>query len=170
MNFGQYITIENLWKLIPMVISCYTLIIVLQNRRSKIREALYEKQYDLVLILNQKIIDIEAEIQQLKQWVQLRNEKEIISSKTKYANLLHDIIRIIKLEGNLILPEKIIQSTDKIVNTYSELLNEIINTSNELNSNKLFMERMALLYLWQDMIRIHIGIEKLTKENKRIIG
>jgi hypothetical protein len=26
------------------------------------------------------------------------------------------------------------------------------------------------LYLWQDMIRVHIGIEKLSKENKRLIG
>lgn len=170
MNIGQYITIENFWKLVPIIISSYTLIIVLQNRRSKIRETLYEKQYALILLLNQKIVDIEAEIQQLKQWIQLKNIQEIESSKINYANLLHDFIRMIHLEGNLILPEHIIHSTDEIVNTYKELLHEIINISSKLNSDKLFLERLSRLGLWQDMIREHIGIEKLSKENKQIIG
>ena len=120
--------------------------------------------------LNQKIIDIETEIQILRQWIEKKDEKEIINSKTRYTDNLTNKVLIVQLEGNLILPEEIIQSTDELLNTYSELLNEIINISNELNSNKLFIERMALLYLWQDMIRVHIGIEKLTKENKRIIG
>lgn len=170
MILEHYLTVENFWKLVPILISSYTLVIVLQNRRSKIREMLYEKQYALILLLNQKIVDIESEIQQLKQWIQLKNDEEIDSSKTNYANLLHDFIRMIQLEGTLILPEKIIQSTDEIVDKYKKLLPEIINTSNQLNSDKLFLERLARLYLWQDMIRKHIEIEKLSKENKRIIG
>ena len=68
MILEHYLTVENFWKLVPILISSYTLVIVLQNRRSKIREMLYEKQYNLLLQLNQKIIDIEVEIQILRKW------------------------------------------------------------------------------------------------------
>ena len=162
--------VDYLVKLSPLLISGFALYLSYQNRSSKLREILYEKQYGLILQLNQKIVDIEAEIQMLIQWVQKKNENEIILSKTNYANLLHDIIRIVELEGNLILPEKIIQSTKEIVSIYSELLPEIINTSNQLDSNDLFMNRLKLFYLWQNIIRDHIGIEKLTKANNKIIG
>ena len=162
--------VDYIIKLSPVLIAGWALYLSFKNRRSKLREILYEKQFVLLLQLNQKIIDIETEIQILRQWIEKKDEKEIINSKTRYTDNLTNIVSIVQLEGNLILPEEIIQSTDELLNKYSELLNEIINISNELNSNKLFMERMALLYLWQDMIRVHIGIEKLSKENKRIIG
>lgn len=162
--------VDYIIKLSPVLIAGWALYLSFKNRRSKLREILYEKQFVLLLQLNQKIIDIETEIQILRQWIEKKDEKEIINSKTRYTDNLTNIVSIVQLEGNLILPEEIIQSTDELLNKYSELLNEIINISNELNSNKLFIERMALLYLWQDMIRVHIGIEKLSKENKRIIG
>ena len=62
MILEHYLTVENFWKLVPILISSYTLVIVLQNRRSKIREMLYEKQYNLLLQLNQKIQRLDIQI------------------------------------------------------------------------------------------------------------
>ena len=88
MILEHYLTVENFWKLVPILISSYTLVIVLQNRRSKIREMLYEKQYNLLLQLNQKIIDIEVEIQILRKWIEKKDYKEIEDSKIRYTDNL----------------------------------------------------------------------------------
>ena len=50
------------------------------------------------------------------------------------------------------------------------LLPDILNTSKELESNEIFNNRIKEVYLWQNTIREHVGIEKLSDENKKIIG
>jgi len=170
MILEHYLTVENFWKLVPILISSYTLVIVLQNRRSKIREMLYEKQYNLLLQLNQKIIDIEVEIQILRKWIEKKDYKEIEDSKIRYTDNLKNIVSQIQLEGNLILPKNIIKSSLDIVTLYMSLLPDILNTSKELESNEIFNNRIKEVYLWQNTIREHVGIEKLSDENKKIIG
>ena len=170
MILEHYLTVENFWKLVPILISSYTLVTVLQNRRSKIREMLYEKQYNLLLQLNQKIIDIEVEIQILRKWIEKKDYKEIEDSKIRYTDNLKNIVSQIQLEGNLILPKNIIKSSLDIVTLYMSLLPDILNTSKELESNEIFNNRIKEVYLWQNTIREHVGIEKLSDENKKIIG
>ncbi|HOY42977.1 MAG TPA: hypothetical protein PLX60_13995 [Chitinophagales bacterium] len=170
MILEHYLTVENFWKLVPILISSYTLVIVLQNRRSKIREMLYEKQYNLLLQLNQKIIDIEVEIQILRKWIEKKDYIEIEDSKIRYTDNLKNIVSQIQLEGNLILPKNIIKSSLDIVTLYMSLLPDILNTSKELESNEIFNNRIKEVYLWQNTIREHVGIEKLSDENKKIIG
>ena len=152
MILEHYLTVENFWKLVPILISSYTLVIVLQNRRSKIREMLYEKQYNLLLQLNQKIIDIEVEIQILRKWIEKKDYKEIEDSKIRYTDNLKNIVSQIQLEGNLILPKNIIKSSLDIVTLYMSLLPDILNTSKELESNEIFNNRIKEVYLWQNTI------------------
>ena len=152
MILEHYLTVENFWKLVPILISSYTLVIVLQNRRSKIREMLYEKQYNLLLQLNQKIIDIEVEIQILRKWIEKKDYKEIEDSKIRYTDNLKNIVSQIQLEGNLILPKNIIKSSLDIVTLYMSLLPDILNTSKELESNELnkrsiVIRKNSLLYI-----------------------
>lgn len=162
--------VDYITKLSPVLIAAWALYLSFNNRRSKLREVLYEKQYELLLQLNQKIIDIETEIQILRQWIEKKDTLEIQDSKTKYVNDLKDVVSLVQLKGNLILPKNIIKSTLDIVTLYTDILPEILNTTKNLDSNELFVNRIKELYSWQNIIREYVGIEKLSQENKKIIG
>ncbi len=162
--------VEYIIKLSPILIAGWALYLSLKNRRSKLREILYEKQYELLLQLNQKVLDLETEIQILRQWIQKNDTEEIQKSKTRYTDNLSNVISLVNLEGNLILPKNIIKSTLDIVSIYMNILPEILNTDKNLESNDLFISRIKEFYFWQNTVREHIGIEKLTEENKKIIG
>jgi hypothetical protein len=162
--------VDYIIKLSPVLIAAWALYLSFNNRRSKLREVLYEKQYELLLELNQKIIDIETEIQILRQRIEKRDELEIQDSKTKYVDNLKNIVSLVELKGSLILPKNIIKSTLDIVTLYTDILPEILDSTKNLHSNDLFVNRIKELYSWQNIIREHIGIEKLSHENKKIIG
>lgn len=165
---------ELVEKLIPVAISSIIasagVYIAYQNRISKLREVLYEKQYLILLSLNKYIIEIEVTIQDLNGYIVYKNHIEAEQSLIRYAELIKEIAFIINYDSKLVLPNSIITKTSELINMHHGIILKITSGEYDLSSNINLTERLKITASWQNNIREHLGVEKLTDVNKKVIG
>lgn len=160
-----------------LLISTITLILLFKNRKNALRENLYNRQLEIFKSLFDLIVEVEWE---LEHWVHLTKiSKDKISSNIQREHNHKDILKIednivrltddldIKLsKAELFLPDTMSnefyifwKAFDKIQDKFFE--REIQDSDLIAFNNNCFEI--------EDSIRQFIGLEKLTRENRRVI-
>ncbi|MCC6583059.1 MAG: hypothetical protein IT271_05105 [Chitinophagales bacterium] len=159
----------KIFPLLSIPIAGLAVYFTYKNRASKHRELIYDKQFELCLRINQKIIEAEVDITVIVQNQILNKDPEVKEAQNRYAKSLLEIANLLNMEGRIFLQNEILTQTSNILNDYYNLLPEILSNENNLLNKENVYNRQLNIVKWLNVIRENFGIDTLSKQNSNII-
>lgn len=150
--------------LVSVIISVINLFILIKNRRNVIREHLYKEQMAFYLKLSKKLSEVSHLIDLLYQNI-LNNKKydrdTVIDAK---SDEIHNLIS----EYDFIIPNEIYTNTNDLINKVDSFI-LATRTLHEENIQKAYDSYYSSYYYLLEDIRDILGVDKLSKENLKLI-
>lgn len=161
MKFVWEINVANLFT---VIISVIALFFSIKNRKNALRENLYNRQLDVFQNLFDTIIQLELS---LEEWVINYDIEDEVWIDENIDDLM-DIIDRLDYElskAQLILPDKMTDEFDKFIIYYNSLEGAVYKRQISEIDLKEFGDKIFDL---ETAIRDFIGLEQLTKENRKL--
>jgi hypothetical protein len=159
MTLFQILTIIGI--VATTVLGLFNLFISLKNRRNSLREHVFKEQLTFLLELRQELAKLEVSLEGLnKPWA---DNKLVAQNVIACLNKLDEL----ELSKNILLPDNLYLSTTKFITTAFKFANKVIQNPSLITKEeeKSFMNEILAL---EEEFREHIGLDKLTEENRRV--
>lgn len=151
-------------NLVAIIISLIAIIISMRNRRNALRENLYDRQLGYYIELHNSLLDIEDLILdwEVEQKAGDIHERERIFDKidSEYNRFL-----TISMKASLMMPDDTERELMKLTKFFHQILNKIRDNNFTDEDSKSISDK---IFDFEDGIRNIIGLEKLSRENRRL--
>jgi len=148
-----------------ILISSFAIYISIKNRRNALRENLYNRQLDAFQKVIDEIVDIEDLVDDYLAEKELNQQEEMNFAKEKSLEKIEKFLHF-EIKNALLMPDKIDIEISKVTLQLNMMVskfysNELLKEDSEVLGNKIFD--------LEQEIRSFIGLEKLSRENQRLI-
>lgn len=146
---------------VSVILSAFSVLISLKNRRNALREKVFEKQFDMYMEFSEKAALIDTLLTNLN--TKYSNNKE---TTQHLFNQIQGVDHILT-KSEIIIPDDLYKSFNEFMNYCNDRIIQIMEKPEEFlnNEKKEFIKR---IFDFEMEIRDYIAIDKLSEENRKL--
>ncbi len=156
----------NIVDVVALVFSGVAIVLAIKNRKNALREKIYGQQVNFFKELMPLIIEIEDTVDDwFMAYVQKDNEEEY-SYRLKFLDKIIELSTL-KSVNAIFIPDEMDNEFSAFSKVCQSMKTKILNQEMKYDDITMFGDSIFNL---EDSIRDHIGLEKLSRENRRLVS
>lgn len=159
-----------------LIVSIIALLISIKNRKNSLRENLYNRQLDIFQELFSEVIELEellldwkiihTEFEKENDSLEIKELREELDELEEDIEYLSDELDMKLSKVQLLLPDEIAEQFDNFMTSFNKIEWRKLKRSLKELDLKEFGNQIFKL---EDSIRKYIGLEKLSKANRKVM-